>query len=403
MTSAAGAPEAATLGVEEEFHVLDADSLALTSAAPRLLVLAPGPGLVGELPMSQIEAVTPVCGSLAEVRAEVARLRGIAADAAVAAGLRIASCGTAPLGEWRVNRPSADPSYAQVVAANGHLVREQLIAGLHVHVGVPDPERAVAVLDRTRDWLPVVLALAASSPLWLGADSGFASWRTVHWRRWPVTGPAPEFGSAGAYDAEVTRILRTGIVPGESRIYWDARRSARFPTVEFRVADAVHTVAEAVAIAGLLRALVRTVLADHDAGVPLRGTPDGTLRQAGWLAARSGLHGPLLDPRPRGTGTVPAADAVGALLELVRPALEEYGDRAAVEPVLLAAVARGGGAGRQRAAAAEGGPRAAAALVVRETTAGVPREGLPRIRAGGGDASDPAERRLAAERPPHHA
>lgn len=396
------AGEGETLGVEEELHVLDPDTLALTSRAGALLALLDGPGVVGELPLSQIEVVTPVCRSLADVRAELGRLRGTAADAAVAAGLRLASCGTAPLAEWRVNRASGDAQYDAVRATAGHLVREQLIAGQHVHVGVGDPERAVAVVDRCRDWLPVLLALSASSPYWLGADSGFSSWRAVHWRRWPVGGPPPVSGSVAAYDAEVDALLTAGLVERPTQVYWDLRRSVRFPTVEFRVADAAQTLDEAVAMTGLCRALARAALAEHDAGEPLRRTPDRQLSTAGWLAAKAGLTGSLLDPRPGGGGPVAARAAVESLLCHVTPWLGE--DRGEVERLVAAVLDGGGGAERQRAtAAAGGGARAAAELVVAETVLGTTRAGRPRVgTAPGSPGLDAREQALAAERPPHH-
>lgn len=390
--------EATTLGVEEEFQLLDPASLALTSAAPALLAVAGRPELVGELPLSQVEAVTPVCGSLAEVRAQVTRLRGLAADAAVATGSRLASCGTAPLAEWRLNAASDDPKYDALKVLAGHLVAEQLIAGLHVHVGVPDAERAVAVLDRSRAWLPVLLALSASSPMWAGRDSGFASWRTVHWRRWPVSGPPPHFGSAQGYAGGVAALLATGVVARESQVYWDARRSVSFPTVEFRVADAVHTVDEAVMVAGLVRGLARAALADHDAGIGLDPLPDAALRVATWLAARHGLTGGLVDPESGLTSAAP--QVVRRLLDRVRPHL---GDEAAdVEEPVARLLVDGTGSDRQRAAATRGGLRAAAELVVAETVAGVPRAGLPRVHAPAGGDLDASDRALAADRPPHH-
>ena len=202
--------------MEEELQLLDSETLTLTSRADDLLAFAPAGELLGELPRSQVEAVTTVCGSLDEVRAQVTRRRGIAAAAATAAGLHIASCGTAPLAEWRINSYRDTSPYDDVAAFAGHLVREQLIAGLHVHVGIEDPERATAVLDRIRDWLPVLSALSASSPYWSSMDSGYASWRAVHWRRWPASGPAPYFGSAARYAESVEALLASGVLtPGE--------------------------------------------------------------------------------------------------------------------------------------------------------------------------------------------
>lgn len=381
-----------TLGVEEELHVLDADTLALTSRAPALLALVEDPRVIAELPLSQVETVTPVCADLVEVRAEVTALRGAVLDSAVAAGLRVVSAGTAPLAEWRVQRDNPEEAYDAVRATAGHLVREQLIAGLHVHVGVADAADAVAVVDRVRDWLPVLLALSASSPFWLGADSGCASWRAVHWRRWPVTGAPPLSGSLAAYDAEVDALLAAGLIERPTQVYWDVRRSVRFPTVEFRVCDAAPTVDEVVVLAGLCQGLTRAALAHAAADRPPLGTPDRLLARAGWLAARGGLGGLLLHPLT--AAPVPAAEAVAALVDHVAPYVcDEV--RAGTRGLL----AEGGAAARQRTAARSGGPRAAAELLVAETARGVPRRG--RVLISGGGEPDARERALAAERPPH--
>ena len=385
-----------TLGVEEELLLLDADTLTLVSRADEVRSRAPAGELTAELALSQVEVVSPVCSSLAEVRAAVVRGRSIASAAAVASDLRIASCGLSPLGEWRTNSYRDEPPYSEMAATQGHLVREQLIAGMHVHVGIEEPSRAVAALDRIRDWLPALLALSASSPYWMGADSGFASWRAVHWRRWPVSGPSPHFGSAAEYDGAIAAVVATGVVETERSVYWDARRSARFPTVEVRICDAVQTVDEVVALVGVIRGLVAAALDDHDRGVPALETPEALLRLATWQAARSGLAGPLV---PVGGGApVPAADAVAALVARIEPWLGD--DAEDVLPVIASMLASGGGATRQRAACGSGGLRAAAALVVAETTRGVPVAVYPRVARDGSPDAD--ERRLLGDRPPHH-
>ena len=385
-----------TLGVEEELLLVDASTLTLVSRADEVLSRAPEGALLAELALSQVEAVSPVCSSLAEVREAVVLGRSVASAAAVASDLRIASCGLPPLGEWRTNHFRDEPPYSEMAVSQGHLVREQLIAGLHVHVGIEDPARAVGALDRIRDWLPVLLALSASSPFWCGSDSGFSSWRAVHWRRWPVSGPPPHFGTLAEYDGAIAAVVSTGVVASERSVYWDARRSARFPTVEVRICDAVQTVEEVVALVGVIRGLVAAALDEHDRGVPALASPDALLRLATWQAARSGLRGTLV---PVGGGApVPVALAMQALVERITPWLGDDAD--VVLPVLASMVASGGGAARQRAAFDVGGLRAAAALVVEETMQGVPVRVYPRVvRTGEPDAD---ERRLLSDRPPHH-
>lgn len=334
-----------TLGVEEEFQLLDPHSGALVSVADAALRQVPPPdrnAVVGELTLSQLETVTPVCTTLAEVDAQVRRLRAVAAAAAEAAGARIAAAGTPPAAQWRDQRFGTAARYRDLVDAQRHLTRDQLIAGLHVHVGVPDRDRAVAVLDRIRVDLPLLVALAANSPYWDCIDTGFASWRLIHWARWPVSGAPPMLGDAAGYDAAVADLVATGAITDASKIYWDARLSSRYPTVEVRATDVCLTVAETVLMAGLVRALVMTALADNDAGRPPVAATPGLLRAAGWRAARDGLGGQLVDLRAAQTPPplVAAEVAIAALLDRVAPALALAGDEELVRRGLTRCFAR---------------------------------------------------------------
>jgi glutamate---cysteine ligase / carboxylate-amine ligase len=364
---------APTLGVEEEFQLLDPRSGVLVSAADEALRHVPAAdrhAVVGELTLSQLETVTPVCTTLAEVETQVRRLRGVAAAAAQAAGARIAASGTAPAAQWRDQRLGTAERYRDLVDEQRHLTRDQLIAGLHVHVGVPDRDRAVAVLDRIRVDLPLLVALAANSPYWDCTDTGFASWRLIHWARWPVSGAPPLLGDAAGYDAAVADLVATGAVADASKIYWDSRLSARFPTVEVRTTDVCLTVAETVLVAGLVRALVMSALADHDAGRPPVAVTSGLLRAAGWRAARDGLGGELVDlrARPGCEPTLVAAEvAIAALLDRVAPALAAAGDEELVRQAVDRVFREGTGAQRQRAAYARGGLPAVAQMLVTAT------------------------------------
>ena len=398
LTSAAGAaapPPVLSLGVEEELHLLSADTLALVPRAVDVQALLrpvdEDGSIAGELTLSQVETVISVCDSLPEARRRIIALRGRVGDAARAVGLRPASCGTAPLGGWRGQQIAGGPAYASLEQRMGRLAREQQIAGLHVHVGAPgrDDGWHVAVLDRLRPWLAVLAALSASSPWWDGADTGFASWRQVGWRRWPASGPPPLCGTREGYDAAVATLVAAGLADGPRQVYWDARLSARFPTVEVRICDALPTVDEAVALTGLVLALAQVALGQADAGVPAPAVSDRVLLAAGWRAARWGLSGDLVDPRATDGRTVPAREAVAALLAHV----DEV-----VDPAVRATLARWSSpAERQRSS---GSARAAARLVVEETLAGVPRGSVVRPSGQRGDDAD--ERRLRADVPPHH-
>jgi len=360
-----------TLGVEEEFQLLDPHSGQLVSRADEALAHVPAAdrhSVVGELPLSQLETVTAVCRTLAEVEAQVRRLRRVAATAAGVVGVRIAASGTPLSAQWRDQRTGDADRYRNLVAAQRHLTRDQLIAGLHVHVGVADRDRAVAVLDRIRVDLPLLTALAANSPYWDSVDTGFASWRAIHWARWPVSGAPPLLGDAAGYDAAVADLLTTGAVTDVSGVYWDARLSAQFPTVEIRATDVCLRVEETVLIVGLVRAMVMTALRDHATGTAPPLVSPGLLRAAAWRAARDGMSGQLVDLHTGGQpGLVEARVAVDRLVRRLHPALAAAGDDERVCALVDGARRLGTGADRQRRAYAAGGLEAVAELLVAET------------------------------------
>ncbi|MFN2607868.1 MAG: glutamate--cysteine ligase [Acidimicrobiales bacterium] len=342
-----------TVGVEEEFLLVDAESRRLVPAAARVLdgarAAAGARGQVEhELQLAQVETGTEVCRTLGEVRAEVTRLRRAVATAAEAAGCRVASAGTHPMppGDAVAFTPKA--SYLRLERDYQQVAREQLVCGCHVHVGVADAEVAVQVLNRALPWLPVVRALAANSPFWMGDDTGYASFRSEIWSRWPTAGTPAPFADRAEYDRVVADLMAVGAVDGPARVYWDVRPSARYDTLEFRVTDACLRVDETVMVAGLLRALVATLAACVADGAEAAAPRPELLRAAAWRAARYGTEGELVDLEAG--RSMPAAQVVGRLLALVRPALEAAGEwdeiRAGVERVL----AGGTGAARQRQA-----------------------------------------------------
>ncbi len=232
-----------------------------------------------------------------------------------------------------------------------------LLNGLHVHVGVPDEEDRVRVLNGLRPWLPVLTALTANSPFWLGRDTSYASYRSQAWGRWPSAGPTGVHGSVAAYHRLVDDLLATDTVLDQGMVYFDARLSATWPTVEVRVADVALRVEDAVLLAGLVRGLVDTAAEEWRAGEPAPDVRTEVVRVAGWRAARSGLSGDLVDPR---TGRpAPAGDVLAALVEHVRPALARHGDEPLVDAGVAELLRRGSGAVLQRAVYEETGDLAA--------------------------------------------
>ncbi|WP_031517826.1 carboxylate-amine ligase [Streptomyces sp. NRRL F-5123] len=348
-----------TLGVEEEFVLLDADTglpaprIGAVRAAARHGPVLGGDEVDNELLQALVEVATPVCTGLDEVTGQLFRLRQALTEAASACGCRLAASGAAPLAA-RVEVPvTGGRRYREMRADAGQLVGEQLIAGMHVHVGVPDRGAAAAALGQLRPWLPVLIALGANSPYWQGGDTGYASWRTVVFGRWPVSGPPPFTADAAGYDRRVRALLATGVIPDRHQLYWHARLSEDYPTLEVRAPDVQLDLDDAVTLAGVVRALVATGLRRARGGARPLDPPPGVLDAASWHAARHGLTGTLVDPR-RGA-PVPAPEVVAALLRHLTPALDELGDAERVTAGVRRILDAGTGAARQRAAFAAAG------------------------------------------------
>jgi carboxylate-amine ligase len=358
-----------TIGVEEEFHLLDpvrrvaADDAELVLAAAGALGLDVHP----ELQRSEIEVATAVCGTLPELRAELVERRRAAAAAAASAGLAIVGAGAMPARLDLDGHAYPEHRYERLVAEYAEVGRQQLVCAMQTQVGVADRELAVAALPVVGAWLPVLLALSGSSPYFDGTDTGYASYRSVLWSRWPSAGPVLAFGSAAEYDATVRALVDSGTVADPGMVYFDVRPSARYPTLEVRVCDSVPLLDDALTLAGLSRALVVTALRSVGGTGPAFDPPRPELVRAGrWRAARSGLTGILLDPRD--SAARPAREVVAGLLDHLRPALEELGDWAAVSGGVEAIQRRGTSAERQRAA---GSLPAAVDQLIAETAAGL--------------------------------
>lgn len=359
-----------TLGVEEEFLLLDRES---GLPVPRVgLVQAAAdrePGLRREdvdteLLQAMVEVATPICSDLDEVTAHLTRFRQALAGAARQAGCRLASTGGAPTAGNSAVPVSGETRYQEMRSDAARLVDEQLICGMHIHVAVPNRNAGAAALGRLRPWLPVLVALGANSPFWEGRDTGFASWRTVVFGRWPVSGAPPFFSSASHYEERVAALLGTGVIADRHQLYWHARLSDEYPTLEVRAPDVQLDADTAVTLAGIARALVVTALREGRRGARPLDPPASIMQAAGWHAARRGLDTDLVDPRS--STPSPAHDVVGALLQHITPALGELGDTERVTAGVQQLIDRGTGAARQRAALAQGGTPALLDLIAPE-------------------------------------
>lgn len=339
-----------TLGVEEEYQIVDARTRGLCPREQQVLAGAEavlGERVQPEFHASQIEIATPVCRTLEEVRAQLVQARKALREAAVRDGNQIAAAGTHPFSQSQEQPITPKTRYQDMAHDYGPLAEELVIFGCHIHVGVADPEDAVRVLSRARAWLSPLLALSANSPFWEGADTGYASFRTELWVRWPMAGPPPAFASRAEYDQLLQDLTDTGSISDPTKIYWDIRVPAKTPTLEFRVADVCLTVDEAVLLTGLTRALAQTCLRQAQADAPFVPVRAELLRAAHWRAARHGLEDTLIDLQ--GLHAAPASEVVHSLLAFTRYALEETKDWDWVSAQIEEVLARGNGAQRQRA------------------------------------------------------
>ncbi len=337
------------IGVEEEFHLVDLQTRSAAPAVEAMLDQLDGDSFAPELQRSLVEANTLPCESLDELRAELCRLRRRLNEVADPLGLGVVAAGTVPLVDLPGTDISAGARYERMQHEYQLLVREQHICGAQVHVDVPDRDVAVAVVQHLALYLPIFLALSASSPYWRGVDSGYASYRCMVWQRWPTAGPPGPMRTAADYDAMVADLVASGTISDPGMVYFDIRPSSHLPTVELRICDACPAVDDVVLITGLFRALVQRARGWIEEDRPFPQTRHELLRAATWRAARSGLEGDLVDlANPSGPTLVPPSLLIERLVSELRPELEASGDWKQVRELSQRALIVGSSATRQR-------------------------------------------------------
>jgi carboxylate-amine ligase len=342
--------ETFTLGVEEEYQIIDPTTYELSSSSGIVLPTAQrslGEKAQTELQLSQVEAATPVCQDLQEVRAELIRMRSAMIAAATRKKKLLAAAGTHPFSHWRDQRITPKERYKGIATEYKQLAREPIF-GCHVHVGLEDREMALQVMNRASIWLAPLLSLTANSPFWLGEDTGYASFRTMMWSRWPTSGLPPSFASLEEYNALLQALIASKTLEDATKIYWDIRLSERFKTIEFRVADCCLTVDEVVMLVGLIRALVQTCYQQVEHNDPVPSVHPELLKVAQWRAARYGIRGELIDVIAH--RSLPAEAMIGKMLTFLQPALEASGDWGEIVSLVNETLRKGNGAMRQRAA-----------------------------------------------------
>ncbi len=322
-----------TIGIEEEFQIVRADGdlqahieTLLASARPIL-----GEDVKAEMLQSVVEVGTRICGSVGEAREEVLRLRGTLASLLEPQSLRIVSAGTHPFSRWQDQRITELERYKIIEDEMQDVVRELLIFGMHVHVGIPEPQARIEVVNEARYFLPHLLALSTSSPFWLGRETGLKSYRSVVWSRFPRTGIPPEFASNEEFTNYVELLVRTGCIDNGKKIWWDLRPHWQYPTIEFRICDACTKVDEVICIAALIQAICAKLLRLRSRNLGFRKYLPALINENKWRAMRYGIDGRLIDFGK--LAEVPMRELAFELLEFVDDVVDDLDSRKDVEYV----------------------------------------------------------------------
>ena len=316
-----------TLGVEEEYQLLDGRTLDLVQHIETMLDAVSGHELEErinpELMQSVIEITTPVCRTVADVNRELLKLRGYVTEVANGKGLRVGSAGTHPFSLFERQRITAKDRYRALIDQMQYIARRELIFGMHVHVAVDDPEKAIKVVNGLLPQLGPLLALSASSPFWRGEPTGLASSRQMVFSSFPRSGPPPRFRDYADYAEVVGQLERSGCIPDYTSIWWDIRLHPRLGTVEIRICDAVTRVEDAVAIAAYCQSLVKQLSEQYDAGEEIPSYHRILTSENKWLAARYGLEAPVMDLGSGRRNRIPVARLVRRTLAEIAPHARE--------------------------------------------------------------------------------
>jgi carboxylate-amine ligase len=333
-----------SLGIEEELMILDGDTHELVNAIEALLESSPRGAIKPELMESVLEISTDPCADMAEAGSQLRALRQQVSQTAAAKGMAIGSAGTHPFAMWEDQRIVARPRYRDIISALRFVARQELIFGMHVHVGVDGPDKAIHVANGMRIHLPILLALSANSPFWRAQSTGMASTRMPIFRAFPRVGMPPAYDDWDDYVQRIDFMTRAGVIQDYTYLWHDVRPHAMFGTVEVRVMDSQTHIEHSLGLAALVQAMVKELAEHFDAGKQLSNYPHEMLDENKWLAARHGLEGELVDlPSSERVTTRALARRV---IDRMREHCQELGSESDLEAVddLLS---RGNGAARQ--------------------------------------------------------
>jgi len=362
-----------TIGIEEEYQIIDPETRELRSYITEMLAegkLILREQVKAELHQSMVEVGTEVCKTPAEARAELVRLRRTIIELAAKKGLKIAAAGTHPFSSWLTQEITPLERYLGVKQDMQDLAQQLLIFGTHVHIGIEDPEFVIDAMNVARYFLPHVLSLFSSSPFWMGRNTGLKSYRSIIFRHFPRSGIPPLFQSYAEYSQLVEALVRTHCIPDPSKIWWDARPNARYPTLEFRICDVCTRVDEAICLAALFQAIIAKLWKLRRDNMTFRLYPTPLIEENKWRAVRYGLDGKLLD---LGKQTeLPARTLIRELIDwFLADVIDELGSRKEIE-YAYTILEQGASADRQLATYQQTGDlKAVVDHLIQETSNGV--------------------------------
>ena len=323
-----------TLGIEEEFQIVDPVTRELRSHVTEFLdegKMILGEQIKPEMIQSMIEVGTGICKNIQEARADISNLRGVIASLAEKNGLRIVAASTHPISRWQDQKIFDDERYELLVQELQTVARSLLIFGLHVHVGIPDRERQIHIMNASRYFLPHILALTTSSPFWMGHNTGLKSYRSEIFKQFPRTDIPDHFDSYPGFQRYIDLLVKTGCINDGRKIWWDCRPHPVFPTLEFRICDIPTRVDDTVAIAALFQAIVAKLTKLIEKNLGFRLYRRMLIQENKWRAVRWGLEGKMIDFGKQ--KEVPTRDLVLELLDFVDDVLDDLGSRKEVEHI----------------------------------------------------------------------
>ncbi|HEV8423211.1 MAG TPA: carboxylate-amine ligase [Chthoniobacterales bacterium] len=315
-----------TLGIEEEFQIIDPETRELRSHIQEILAdgrMVLKEHVKPEMHQSVVELGTEICANVECARAQVIELRSELAEVAARCGLKIASAGTHPFSHWMDQLITADERYTSIVNDMQQIARINLIFGLHVHVGIPDREAGIDIMNQARYFLPHIYALSANSPFWLGQNTGLKAYRQMIFQRFPRTGIPDAFESLSQYEDYLKLLVSTNCIDNAKKIWWDIRLHPFFDTIEFRICDAQSRVTDTIALAAIMQAVVMKLHKLHSQNVTFRNYPRRLIDENRWRASRYGLDSKLIDFGRK--MEVDERQLLHEMLEFIAPEMEELG------------------------------------------------------------------------------